>query len=304
MHSVIKNMLVIQVLCTSKSLPLLVSFLAIVMIHNLAEAQIEQVYSSCQDNTIASANYTAGSQFEKNLNSLLYRTLYINGGGSISNYSAEGKHPDDVYGLFLCRGDVSAKTCQDCIDAATSKILNDCPYKKEAIIWYDQCLIRYSDTSFNATMETRPSVCLFNTQNFTETEKNFSGVLRDMFSNLTDQATNIPANRKYATTKVPLGFNTLYGMVQCTPDLSASQCRECLSSIYDSSSLCTVVRQRGLRILTPSCNTRYEIYSFLSDRPSASPGLGNRTDSGTNGNFSIFFKIFIYVIIVRNLEII
>lgn len=287
-------MLVIQVLSMSRSLPLLlVCFLAIVMIHNFADAQIEYVYSSCQDNTIPSANYTAGSQFEKNLNSLLYRTLYINGGGSISNYSTEGKHPDDVYGLFLCRGDVSANTCQDCIDAATSKILNDCPYKKEAIIWYDQCLIRYSHTSFNATMETRPSLCLFNIQNLTET-KNFSRILRDMFSNLTDQATNIPANRKYAKTTVPLGFNTLYGMVQCTPDLSPSQCRECLSSIYDSSSICPVVKQ-GRRILTPSCNTRYEIYSFLSDPPSASPanrtdnpGLGNRTDNGTNGKIIIF----------------
>ncbi|XP_074334404.1 cysteine-rich receptor-like protein kinase 15 isoform X1 [Apium graveolens] len=261
----------------------MVCFLAIVMIHNFAEAQIQYVYSSCQDNTTASANYTAGSQFEKNLNSLLYRTLYINGGGSISNYSTEGSHPDDVYGLFLCRGDVSAKTCQDCIDAATSKILSDCPYKKQAIIWYDQCLIRYSDTSFNATMITWPSFCLFNAQNFTET-KNFSRILRDMFSNLTDQATNIPANRKYAKTQVPLwDFKTLYGMVQCTPDLSPSQCRKCLSSIYDSSSICSVEGTRGRRILTPSCNTRYEIYSFLSDPPSTSPASGNRTDNGTNG---------------------
>ncbi|XP_063942639.1 cysteine-rich repeat secretory protein 38-like [Daucus carota subsp. sativus] len=260
-------------------------------------SKIEYVSSSCKEkefgnHTAAIGNYTAGSQFEKNLNTLLYRTLYIKGGGAISDYEKNGDPPNQVYGLFLCRGDVSAKTCQECIDAATNRILSDCAYKKEAIIWYNQCLIRYSYKSFNSTLESEPSLVYFNSNNITQT-KNFSGILRDMFSHLIDQATNIPANRDFAKTQVRFGLYDLYGMVQCTPDLSPSQCQDCLSSVYRI--LSSLEETRGIRILTPSCNARYELYPFLSDPPLASPDSGNSTDNGTHGKFIIFQQFYIDV---------
>lgn len=100
------KMLLIQVLSTSRSLPLfVVFFLASVRLQSLVTAQIPE-HPSCQ-NTFS---YTAGSQFEKNLDTLLRRTLYINGSGSISATAKKGSYPDEVYGLLLCRGDVSEKT--------------------------------------------------------------------------------------------------------------------------------------------------------------------------------------------------
>ncbi|KAL6565562.1 hypothetical protein OROHE_004617 [Orobanche hederae] len=132
-------MLLIQLLSTSRWLPLVVFFLASVRLKSLVTTQIPE-HLSCE-NTFS---YIAGSQFEKYLDSLFHHTLYINGSASISANAKKGSYPDEAYGLLLCRGDVSEKTCQDCIAAATDKILSDCHFKKEAIIWYDQCLIRFS----------------------------------------------------------------------------------------------------------------------------------------------------------------
>lgn len=181
----------------------------------------------CSDTT----NYTDGSQFQSNLHRILYRGLYNAGGDSIFSNKTEGEEPDKVYGLLLCRGDVSATDCQSCIDVAVEKILNECPFKKEAIIWYDQCMIRYSNRSFFSTVETRPAVCMWNTANVTEPD-GFTEILGNMFANLTTVATSVPANQMYATNQANIGnFRKLYGMVQCTPDLSQLLCTSCLNEI-------------------------------------------------------------------------
>lgn len=75
-----------------------------------------------------------------------------------------------------------------------------------------------------------PPFCVSTSADLKETE-NFLKIRRDMFSNLIDQAINNPANRMFATAEVNItGEGNLYGMVQCTPDLSPSQCQNCISS--------------------------------------------------------------------------
>ncbi|KAL5579049.1 hypothetical protein UlMin_011491 [Ulmus minor] len=49
--------------------------------------------------------------------------------------------------IFLCRGDITTTTCQDCVSRASREILRRCSLEKQAIIWYDVCLIRYQDRS-------------------------------------------------------------------------------------------------------------------------------------------------------------
>ncbi|KAH7838698.1 hypothetical protein Vadar_030025 [Vaccinium darrowii] len=152
------------------------------------------------------ANYTDGNQFESNLDRVLYRALYNDGSDSIFSSKTEGEEPDKVYGLFLCRGDVSAADCQKCINVASQAILKACPFKKEAIIWYDPCMIRYSNRSFFSTVETQPAECLLNAQNVTEPAK-FTEILDNMFANLTSFAT-IPSNRMYAANEADVGNST------------------------------------------------------------------------------------------------
>ncbi|KAE9461708.1 hypothetical protein C3L33_06383, partial [Rhododendron williamsianum] len=255
-------------------LPIVFALLVLV-VPRTGEATAQFVYKECLNTT----NYTDGSQFQVNLNRILYRQLYNDGSKSIFSNQTEGEEPDKVYGLFLCRGDVSAADCQSCIDIASEEISKECPFKKEAIIWYDQCMIRYSNRSFFSTMETQPTLYLLNTENVTEPDK-FTEILGNMFANLTTVATSIPSNQRYATNETNVGnFTKLYGMVQCTPDLSPLLCRNCLNEIL-SSLLGFMAGRIGGRVLTPSCNVRYELYPFLAEAPSDN---GTDASNGSRG---------------------
>lgn len=69
-------------------------------------------------------------------------------------------------------------------------------------------------------------------------------------------------DKKFATGEVKgLGLQTLYSLVQCTPDLSISDCKRCLQGIVDLLPTCCDVKQGG-DAFNPSCNIRYELYPF------------------------------------------
>ncbi|KAL3374423.1 hypothetical protein AABB24_006087 [Solanum stoloniferum] len=114
---------------------------------------------------------------------------------------------------------------------ASERIQRECPLKKQAIIWYDQCLVRYSDRpNFASTFNVSSYYWIvYNSdQSFSWTTQ-VKGISDAMFDNLTPKVTN---NLKYAESFdeiTPLSFSQkLYGMLQCIPDLSAEDCRACL----------------------------------------------------------------------------
>ena len=67
---------------------------------------------------------------------------------------------------------------------------------------------------------------------------------------------------------------TLYSLVQCTPDLSGTDCNNCLQDAIKILPSCCSGKQGG-RIVFPSCNLRYELYQFyetVATVPPPSPG--------------------------------
>ena len=88
------------------------------------------------------------STYQSNRNNLL---LYLssNATGNTEYYNATASTVSSVehtvYGLFVCRGDMSTDDCRDCVADATKEIVNLCPVQKAAIAWYEQCMIRYSN---------------------------------------------------------------------------------------------------------------------------------------------------------------
>ncbi|KAL7244087.1 hypothetical protein ACSBR1_016340 [Camellia fascicularis] len=225
---------------------------------------------------IDTGNYTTGSQFESNLQRLFILTLDNN---SVDNFSKGtiGDDPDKVYGLYLCRGDVQPSMCEKCFDAASKEIVRRCPLYKEAIMWYDECLIRYSNRSFLSTMETSPSFSMLNPENATQPDKLYE-ILEKTFSNLSSVATSNPLNHMYATSTI----NKLYSMVQCTPDLSPTDCRACLN-VTVSLLLGLLKGSEGGRVFSPSCNVRFESYPFTLDASGTAqpPAVGG--SRGNNG---------------------
>ncbi|KAG5516581.1 hypothetical protein RHGRI_037335 [Rhododendron griersonianum] len=92
--------------------------------------------------------YTPNSTYQTNLHTL-FSVLSSNSTvpNGFYNFTAGSSPPNVAYGLFLCRGDVTPTVCKDCVAYATVDVVEKCPRSKLATIWYDRCMLRYSNAS-------------------------------------------------------------------------------------------------------------------------------------------------------------
>lgn len=203
----------------------LLIFLSPVLLLSFSRADSTYLYHTCG----IDGNYTAFSPFQNNLNRLLLRRLHIEGGISGFYNTSVGDPPDEAFGLFLCRGDVGPADCQSCIDEASSRILETCPGRKNAIIWYDECLIRYTNRNFFSIMEYKPGLLMWNSQNSTDQKKLRETLLKTL-PKLIEEVVSDPSKMMYGTTNISLSSSeVLFELVQCFPNLSKSDCSRCLS---------------------------------------------------------------------------
>uniref|UniRef100_A0A0R0EMG6 Uncharacterized protein n=2 Tax=Glycine max TaxID=3847 RepID=A0A0R0EMG6_SOYBN len=206
-------------------------------------------------------NYTANSTYNTNLNTLL-STLSSNTEINYGFYNfSHGQSPDRVNAIGLCRGDVEPDECRSCLNYARSNLTQDCPNQKEAIIHFDNCMLRYSNRTIFGQVETFPGYCVQNLSNVTD-EDEFKQAIVNLMRKLKDVAASGDSRRKYATDNVTTGnFETIYGLVQCTPDLSETQCNYCLDETISQIPYCCNLTFCG-GAARPSCNIRFENYRF------------------------------------------
>ncbi|KAJ1378238.1 Gnk2-homologous domain, partial [Sesbania bispinosa] len=107
-------------------------------------------------------------------------------------------------------------------------------------------------TLLSSPLSTRPAVYLLNTANISN-QASFMPLLADAMNKTADEAAS-GGDRLYATNQTNLsGFQTLYTLTQCTPDLSPEDCRICLRQAIGDLPYCCEGKQGG-RVLFPSCN--------------------------------------------------
>lgn len=231
----------------------------IVMSFFAVEAAPTYIYHLCSE---ATRTIQPNSTYQTNLNSLISSLSSNATHPNIFHNATAGQGPDVVYALFLCRGDVAAATdCQECVANASAKILQQCSGAKEAIIWYDQCMLRYSNRSIFSVVEEEPMVYLYNMKNVTD-QGPFNELVNETMNSIATLAANDESGQKFATKAVNFtASETLYNLVQCTPDLSIGDCSKCLGGVLDELSACCSGKP-GARVLSPSCNARYEVYPF------------------------------------------
>ncbi|RXH85981.1 hypothetical protein DVH24_017034 [Malus domestica] len=226
--------------------------------------------------------FTPDSTFQSNLNRL-FSTLSSNANRSTGFYNASVKTPNNaVYGLFLCRGDVlGTDACETCVATATGEFPQLCPIEKEAVIWYDDCMLRYSYVSFFSTSAENPGLHMLDSQDVTEPTR-FNQVLTASMNEVATEAANDAD--KFATKKMKFSdLITLYTLGQCTQDLSATTCHRCFKIIIAQLPSCCSGKQGG-RVLFPSCNVRYEIYPFYAQNGTApEPAPGDPPPKGEYG---------------------
>ncbi|KAH9688845.1 cysteine-rich receptor-like protein kinase 10 [Citrus sinensis] len=220
------------------------------------------IYQNCP-----STNFTPNSAYQSNLN-LLLSTLRSNATrGSSDKFSkgfyntTTGHEPNKVYGLFLCRGDFGAETCQNCVSVATSDTAQLCPFGKENTIGYEECLLRYSNISFFSVLDTSFRLSQWNVEN--SPSRSFDQFVWNSMNETVNQA--LSTTKMFATVKKNYtASQTLYSLVQCTPDLSRDDCSSCLRLAISPLNGCCSIKIGG-RVMYPSCNFRYELYQFYND---------------------------------------
>ncbi|KAF4350858.1 hypothetical protein F8388_008040 [Cannabis sativa] len=217
-------------------------------------------------------NYTLNSTYQANLNHLLTTlpTSQNDNGYGFYNVSY-GKGSDQVYAVGLCRGDATPNVCRSCLNDSMHVLTDICPNQKEAVGWYDNCMLRYSNSStlrysnrsMLGTPVTIPLNYLWNPENVSSSNvQEYFDDLRTLLDGLKNEAASGGSLRKYATgqTKAP-DFLTIYALVQCTPDLPQQQCINCLDYVYSRIPNCCSGKVGG-RVVGPTCSVRYEKYLF------------------------------------------
>ncbi|XP_044470528.1 cysteine-rich receptor-like protein kinase 18 [Mangifera indica] len=229
-------------------------------------------------------NFTTNSTYEKNRNLILSSlasnvTLHE---GFFYNASI-GEEPDKVYALVNCRGDASAEECASCVSDAAKDILNKCLNQKEAVAWggSPQCIVRYSNRLFFGKMAEDPMAEGSYGSNMSLNMTQFDQTWKSLMNRLLREAA---AGSNNSTRKFAVGeenvtdFVKIYGLMQCTPDISETDCKDCLGpsvGFYESH----YHGKPGCLIMRPSCMYIWDLDPFYNaSLVSISPSLPSPLD--------------------------
>ncbi|KAJ9563284.1 LOW QUALITY PROTEIN: hypothetical protein OSB04_008444, partial [Centaurea solstitialis] len=234
------------------------SFVFICLIDTTTVAQPEFVSFDC----VESVNFTRNGTYERNLDANLATLPATNSGFGFFNRSI-GQGTDRVNSIALCRGDLEPAVCRSCLNDSIVKLRDICPNQKEAIGYYDNCMLKYSNQTILGNTGIRFFVFMLDPLNYLWDKDGY---------NITMLLSPLMAETrsrcwwpllKFATGKTngPPDLPTLYVLQQCTPELTEQQCSGCLADAIDEFSNWESGKAGG-RSLLPMCNIRYAIYQF------------------------------------------
>ncbi|KAI5330974.1 hypothetical protein L3X38_021100 [Prunus dulcis] len=207
-------------------------------------------------------DYTTGDKYEENLNSLL-SSFSSNTQNHTGFYnSSRGQDSIKINAIALCRGDLSQNSCQACLNKSTDILLHNCSNQKEAIIWAEPCMVRYSHEVIFGSKQEDP-LKYVHSPNPAKNPQQFEVVLTPLLDILSERAATGDSLKKFAAGHAPVpGGETIYALAQCTPDMDKKNCSTCLKQSVTEIQTCCGEKQGG-RVLKPSCNLRYEVSLFL-----------------------------------------
>ncbi|CAN8325662.1 unnamed protein product [Cochlearia groenlandica] len=229
---------------------------------------------NCSIRTSTSLTYL--SNVKTLLTSLANSPLYF---FSIGFHNLEKGQTETVFGIYLCRGDLSPEVCHDCVVFASQDVTSRCLRGKELLIEYDECMLGYADRDIfmDTIVITRstPTIVTWNPDTHGvpgDQSDRFRDAVFALMNSLAVEAAKITkTTKKFAVRKLTLRPSlTLYALVQCVPDLTSNDCLSCLQQSMKQFNF----SRDGGRVLFPSCNARYEIYPFPNET-----GVANLTQS-------------------------
>ncbi|WJX30581.1 hypothetical protein P8452_19103 [Trifolium repens] len=263
-------------------LKLIISILRFLSFMTLFTKSIAQSPNYVGDDCKNSTQQSLTSTYKSNLNkvlSLLSSDAIVSKG---YNHTSIGDNTiDGVYGLYDCRGDVVGSFCQFCVSTAASDILQRCPNKASATIWYNFCILRYSNHNFFGKLTTDPSwnksgsEKINNPQELEKAEDNMQSLIKEA---------TLDTKKLFAMSEFNLSTNKKrYGLVQCSRDLNDKQCNQCLEAMLDKVPKCCATKI-SWQVLAPSCLIKYDnvmFYQLISQTSTPGAGQGGSNKSNT-----------------------
>ncbi|XP_040379544.1 cysteine-rich receptor-like protein kinase 10 [Oryza brachyantha] len=216
----------------------------------------------------SSGTYKAGSTYESNLHDLAVALRATAASSPTKLFAAgtRGGAPDAVYGLLLCRGDVSVSDCYDCGTRAIRDVGRAvCRRAKDEALVYNQCYARFSDrvdflaASDNSGGET----LLISGTNISSADvAGYDRAVTDLLAATVRYAVESNTARLFATGQrvgADPGFRNIYSMAQCSPDISPAACRRCLEDVLGRWWQLFPLNGEGARVAGGRCYLRSEL---------------------------------------------
>uniref|UniRef100_M4CCH2 Gnk2-homologous domain-containing protein n=1 Tax=Brassica campestris TaxID=3711 RepID=M4CCH2_BRACM len=219
-----------------------------------------------------STTFNNSSAYRSNLETVLSTLRDRSSLGSYANTTA-GLSPNTVYGMFLCRGDINRASCSNCVRSATSNVDETCNSDKGNFIFYDECIVRYSNFSFFTLFEDGPAFGRFSMLSSSEYPEIFnqtlSGILNELILRASSSSSSpIPyfVEDQEHVTQLESSYD-LKAIVQCSPDLDPRNCTLCLRrAVQYLSGCCGQARVTSANILFPKCLLNYNISALQRSR--------------------------------------
>ncbi|XP_021719470.1 putative cysteine-rich receptor-like protein kinase 9 [Chenopodium quinoa] len=226
-------------------------------------------------------NYTTDSTYHENLIDLLPNLINKASLSTFDNITV-GQGIDQTYGLYMCRGDLNGQQCHDCVEAASKTIVEKCPTQKEAIMWYQECMVRYANRPIYSHQEQSQMSYTWSLVNVSDPTK-FGKLISEMMDGLIEQAA-YNSSRGYATDQGELTlFENVYAFAQCTPDIIGNRCERCLRVAFRNMGACCGTARVSMEMYLPSCWLRYDQAPFIGEFNNENDAPSTSTTSSTSG---------------------
>ncbi|KAF3486395.1 hypothetical protein F2Q69_00057251 [Brassica cretica] len=218
-----------------------------------------------------SDSFTPNHAYDVNRRALL-SSLPSNVPANNDFYTADqmGQDQNRAYGLGMCIPGSDRQNCSNCIYFASDGLIDRCSNQTEGVAWAGIdtfCMVRYSNRSFFGSLDMVPVIQSLEAEpviqvTLTDFDNAWEALMRRVIAEAT--SSSLGSNTMYyGADRQQLGTSrSIYGFVQCSKDISPSNCEQCLRKNLDDYRSCCSGRQRGITE-RPSCFMRWDLDPFF-----------------------------------------